>query len=135
MIGKTEEEYERFNKKYLRELEKRAFLNQQIFLKNCKKNVPRRTLTYSIKINRWIPQKMDWVVKVLTVKKEGLVNAIDGVISQISEIISNMENGKDYDHMSEEHNLESSLKLVDILSLPISLDKEQKVYPRIEIAM
>ena len=40
MIGKTEKEYEGFNKKYLKKLEKRAFLTQQNFLGNCKKMFP-----------------------------------------------------------------------------------------------
>lgn len=135
MIGKTEKEYERFNKKYLRKLEKRAFLILQNFLGNCKKNVPSRTLTYTIRIHRWLPQKMDWVVNVLSSTREGIISSIDDVISQISEIINDIEAGKDYDYMSEEHNFETSLKLVDIFSLPIKLNRKQKVYPMIEMAM
>lgn len=135
MSGKTEKEYERFNKKYLRKLEKRAFLIQQNFLGNCKKNVPSRTLTYTIRIHRWLPKKMDWVVNVLSSTREGIISSIDDVISQISEIINDIEAGKDYDYMSEEHNFETSLKLVDIFSLPIKLNRKQKVYPMIEIAM
>jgi len=135
MIGKTEKEYERFNKKYLRKLEKRAFLNQQDFLGNCKKNVPSRTLTYKIRVHRWLSKKIDWTVKVLSSTRKGVISNIDDVISQISDVIENIEVGKDYDYMSEENNFETSLKLVDIFSLPIKLNRNQKIYPMIEIAM
>lgn len=135
MIGKTEKEYEEFNKSYFRQLEKSAFTNQKAFLENCKNNVPSKTLFYKLKIRKWSSSGKPIGIEapVIQLPKEAVMNSIDQMICEISDVVSKIETGVRYDVISTENSTEISLKLVDVLSLPIKFDAKKKDYPKIEI--
>jgi len=137
MIGKTEKEYEEFNREHLNELEKRAYSNQIAFLEKCKKKVPSKALTYKIRIRKWSPdgKPIDHEIPVIPMAKKGIINQINQVILQYRNVLRKIEVGKGYDDFSREDSMKSHLKIIDLLSLPIKLDPSKDNYPRIEITM
>lgn len=137
MIGKREKDYEEFDKENLCHLEKRAYSNQKTFLEKCKNKVPFETLMYKIKIRNWSQDGkfIDFEAPIIQMCKEKMKDSIDHAICQISNIVDSIDTGKRYDVLSTEDSVNKHSKMIEILSLPIKLDREKKDYPKIEIKM
>jgi len=137
MIGKTEKNYDEFNKEHLGELEKRAFHNQVTFLEKCKKNVPCETLDYKIRIRKWSAdgKTTDSEIPVFRTSKNGVIDNINQAIRQYRDVLLRIEAGRNYDDFSTKDSIEDHSKMVDLLSLPIKLGPNRKNYPKIEVEL
>jgi len=137
MIGGTEDECKHFSKENLSKLEKRAFSSQIAFFEKCKEKVPPKQRSYRLRKLKWTSdgKHIDGEIPVFDVTGNAIKDSISEAIRQIQEVIRRIEMGESYEDFSTQNSIEESLKMVDLLSLPIVLDKTKKDYPKVEIEM
>jgi hypothetical protein len=135
MIGRTDQEYCKFNSEYHDVAEKRALISQCNFLKRCREMPPLHETSYKIRVTRWTNKgkPLQYSIRPLAITKKVTVELIDAMITDCESILHRMNMGEEYDAMATEGSLESYSRMVTLLSLPIKLDSAEQSYPFVEV--
>lgn len=136
MIGRTDQEFYRFNNDRFNEAEKRALLSQCNFLEKSKEKA-RSHESYRISVIDWTKkgEPLFSSLKRFEISREETVQMIYGNIDDYKNVLRQIDIGKEYDEMATASSIKSYSKLVTILSLPIKLEPVEHQYPIIEIKM
>ena len=135
MIGRTDQEFYKFNEEYYTEVEKRAISSQCSFLKRCKERPPLHQTSYKIRVTRWTENgnPLHYSIRPFAITKEVTLELIDGMIMDCENVLLRMNTGEEYDAMAAEGSLESYSRMATLLSLPIKLDSTEQSYPFVEV--
>jgi hypothetical protein len=135
LIGKQEEKIAEFSSKHYNEVEKRALLSQCDFLEMCKKKAFSHKTSYRIRVNKWSEKgkPLNPWIQPFPITRETTLSLIDGMISDVKNILSQMAQGGEYETIASESSRESYARMVSLLSLPIKFPSREEDYPFVEI--
>jgi hypothetical protein len=131
--GAKLEELTDFYSKNELQIEKRAYEAQISFLQHFKSKVPEETIVHSIKVLYWsdngftIELERGYLQTVFT--RTNVQNSIDPAISDLQNIITQIQAGKDSISSSQKNNLDKIRQITQLLTLQLKIYPKREDYP------